>query len=135
MPKVDNLVAAVLDTHVWVWCAAGDPRAAALADFKGRPIVSAISVWEVAMLESRGRLQLEPDVDTWVDSTLAPPVALEPISPAICVESCRMPGLHGDPADRLIVATSVILGLPLITADENIRKWNEQVRRIPLVPL
>ncbi len=135
MPKVDSLVAAVLDTHVWIWSAAGDPRAEVLADFKGVPFVSAISVWEVAMLESKGRVRLEPDVGGWIASNLAPPVTLEPISPQICVESCRLPDFHGDPADRLIVATARILGLPLITADKGIGRWNEQTKMVSLVEL
>lgn len=133
MPILDQLVAAVLDTHVWVWCAAGDARAAALARFSGRMIIPAICVWEVAMLAARGRLILQPDTASWVQANLDPPASLEPLTPEIAIESCRLPDFHGDPADRMIVATASVLGLPLITADAAIHKWNRRARRLQLV--
>jgi PIN domain nuclease of toxin-antitoxin system len=81
--------------------------------------VSAISVWEIfSMLAEKGRLELAPDMDVWISKNLTPPVELEPISPAICIACCRLPEFHGDPADRLIVATAITLGLPFITADK-----------------
>lgn len=133
MPKLENLVAAVFDTHVWVWACAGDPRAEALRHFKGTPIISAISVWEVAMLANKGRLHLSPTIEQWITANLAPPVALEPISPGISIESCRLPGFHGDPADRLIVATAMETGLPLITADRQMIEWNERHQLLQLL--
>ncbi|MCC6353914.1 MAG: type II toxin-antitoxin system VapC family toxin [Verrucomicrobiae bacterium] len=133
MPRPEHLVAAVLDTHLWVWLAAGHNRAAPLAAFKGQWFLSAISVWEVLMLESKERLRLKPNPDQWLAANLAPPVVLEPLSPAICRESCRLPDFHGDPADRMIVATALVLGLPLATADARIRDWNNRFKIIQLV--
>lgn len=123
MPSIEFLKAAVLDTHAWVWLCAGDSRAGELEKFRGRAVVSAISVWEVAMLESRGRLKLEPTLDDWIKANLRQPVELEPVHPAIAIESCRLEGFHGDPADRMIVATALVLGLPLISADKKILEW------------
>ncbi len=133
MQRIDQLLAAIFDTHVWVWCAAGDERASRLVGFQGQVVVSAISVWEVAMLESRGRLQLEPDAQTWIASNLQPPVSLEPISAEIAVTSCQLPEFHGDPADRLIVATGITLGIPLITADKKIQEWNDRFRMLQVI--
>jgi PIN domain nuclease of toxin-antitoxin system len=126
MPAVEHLRAAVLDTHAWIWLSAGDERAASLKTFRGRAVVSAISVWEVAMLESKGRLDLEPTLEEWVESNLRPPVELEPIHPAISIRSCQLADFHGDPADRLIVATAIVLGVPLITADAKIIEWSRR---------
>ena len=106
MQSLEQIAAAVLDTHAWVWMSAGAPEARKAAAFRGRSIVSAISVWEVAMLVQKGRLDLAPDVDTWISANLKRPVELEPISPAICIASSRLLEFHGDPADRLIVATA-----------------------------
>lgn len=133
MPRLENLAAAVLDTHVWVWTCAGDRRAAGMEKFKGAPIISAISIWEVCMLSLKGRLELSPDVETWISENLAPPSVLEPISPAISIRSCALPNFHGDPADRLIVATAIELGLPLITADRQIIDWNDREDGITLL--
>ena len=77
------------------------------------------------MFVQKGRLDLTPDVDTWVTASLQRPVELEPISPAICIASSHLTEFHGDPADRLIVATAMTLGLPLMTADKKIIEWNK----------
>lgn len=133
MPRIDHLKAAVVDTHVWIWASAGDQRAAEMAKFKGTMIVSAISVWEVAMLEKKGRLSLKPDPETWIYDNLEAPVELEPISPAISIQSCQLQDFYGDPADRIIVATAMELGLPLITADKEICDWNNRDNHLQIM--
>ena len=60
----------------------------------------------------------------WIESNLQPPVELVPIDPKICIQSCDLVEFHGDSADRLILATAWVLGLPLITADAKIIEWN-----------
>jgi PIN domain nuclease of toxin-antitoxin system len=135
MLKIENLIAAVFDTHVWVWSAAGDPRAAKLRDFSGTAIISAISQWEVSMLAMNGRLSLKPDEETWLSANLEAPVSLAPLTAEICLTSCRLPGFHGDPADRMIVATAITMGIPLITADEKIIRWNDEQRMAQIIEL
>lgn len=135
MPKIENLIAAVFDTHVWVWAAAGDPRAEKLRDFSGAAIISAISQWEVSMLAMKGRLSLLPDEESWFSANLESPVSLAPLTAEISRASCRLPDFHGDPADRIIVATAITLGIPLITADEKIIRWNETQRMLQVIGL
>jgi PIN domain nuclease of toxin-antitoxin system len=129
----DKLESAVLDTHVWLRVSAGDPRLAAFQSFRGTAIISAISVWEVAMLQAKGRIELLPDADRWVRANLLPPIRLEPLHPEISLESCRLEDFHGDPADRLIVATALALGAALITADAQIIGWNKRNARLQLI--
>lgn len=135
MLKIENLVAAVFDTHVWVWSAAGDPRAEKLRDFSGTAIISAISQWEVSMLAMKGRLSLMPDEESWFSANLEQPVSLAPLTAEISLASCRLPEFHGEPADRIIVATAITLGIPLITADEKIIRWNETQRLVQVISL
>jgi PIN domain nuclease of toxin-antitoxin system len=135
MLKIENLVAAVFDTHVWVWSAAGDSRAGKLRDFSGTAIISAISQWEVSMLVMKGRLTLMPDEETWFSANLESPVSLAPLTAEISIASCRLPDFHGDPADRIIVATAMTLGIPLITADERIIRWNEEQSLVQVIAL
>ena len=135
MPKIDRIKTALLDTHVWVWSVAGDPRAAMLRNFCGVAFVSAISVWEVAMLEAKGRLQLKPDVETWVRDNLRPPVELEPLTPEVSILSTRLENFHGDPADRMIVATAMICGFPLITADQKMVDWSRASGKLQVMEL
>ena len=116
----------VLDTHVLVWTLGGDRRLGPNARQRVESAAedaavafSAISAWEIAMLVAKGRLELDRDVLDWLaGATRLPGVHLTPLSPEISVDSTRLPGeIHGDPADRLIVATARHLGATLVTAD------------------
>jgi PIN domain nuclease of toxin-antitoxin system len=133
MLKIENLIAAVFDTHAWIWSAAGDPRAEKIRGFSGTAIISAISQWEVSMLAMKGRLNLMPDEESWFSANLESPVSLAPLTAEISLTSCRLPDFHGDPADRIIVATAITLGIPLITADEKIIRWNEQQQMVQVI--
>ena len=119
----------LLDTHVWVWWMLGDGRlsasvAATLDDLpeKKRPVISGISLWEVAMLVNLGRLQLKPTLESWLALATDPKtVTVWPITRHIAATVATMPpSFPGDPADRLIVATSIQRGLPLLTYDQRI---------------
>lgn len=116
----------VLDTHAWVWFLAGDLRlrpaareAIASAGDASRALVPAIAVWEVSMLEAKGRLVLDSNCAQWVEAAFAHPgLELAPLTPEVAVASNRLPGsFHGDPADRMIVATARMLDGTLVTRD------------------
>ena len=62
MLVLEKIPALVIDTHIWIWEVAGDKRVEQLQNYRGRQVLSAISVWEVAMLAAKGRLKLKPDV-------------------------------------------------------------------------
>ena len=119
----------VLDTATWIWRASDPKRLTASArraiDRAERALVSAISVWEVAMLVAKRRIQLDRPVEQWVDIALAlPGIQLAPLEPAIAVRSTRLPGeFHPDPADRIIVATALENAVPIITPDDRIRSY------------
>ncbi len=122
----------LLDTHVWVWLMLGDERLGrrsrrmleqAVPD--GQLRVSVISAWEVAMLETKGRLALGEDCESWVRAALgAPGIRLAELTPRIAVASAKLPGtFHGDPADRILVATARESGATLLTADTAILQY------------
>lgn len=119
----------VLDTATWIWRASDPKRLSASArraiDRAEHALVSAISVWEVAMLVAKRRIQLDRPVEQWVDIALAlPGVQLASLEPAIAVRSTKLPGdFHPDPADRIIVATALEKAVPIITPDERIRSY------------
>lgn len=121
----------LLDTHVWVWWVHGDPRLTAeyaevlASNEAGGLGVSAISCWEVAKLVEYRRLVLPIPTEHWLDQALSyPGVRLLELTPRIAVESTSLPGeFHRDPADQILVATARVLGCPLVTADEKIRRY------------
>ncbi|MGA2133840.1 MAG: type II toxin-antitoxin system VapC family toxin [Bryobacteraceae bacterium] len=118
----------LLDTHCWVWSQFGHDHefsAAGLATFKQAAadkilLVSVISVWEVALLESKRRLHLNMDCLEWVRQALETPgLNLVPLTPEIAVDSTRLPGgMHADPVDRMLVATARNIGARLMTRDQ-----------------
>ena len=91
---------------------------------EGQLAIADISLWELALLIDRGRLHLPDDVSP-VDylSRLLQALRLQvlPITADIAVLSRSSLFQHGDPADRLIAATALHGGWPLITADEKLR--------------
>jgi len=120
----------VLDTHVWIWVMQGaktelSPATVSLIEEAGGAaglVISAISLWEVAMLEAKRRITLSRSIDEWVNAAMtAPGIRLVDLSPEIALESARLPGgPHGDTADRIIIATTRVLGARLITCDSRI---------------
>lgn len=126
----------LLDTHCWLWIQGGgdgELSAAVIAEIeqageRGALLLSAISVWEVAMLATKGRLTLRMPLLEWVREALKTPgLSLVPLSPEIAVESTQLPGeFHGDPADRLIVASARCTGATLLTRDRDIITYSKQ---------
>ncbi len=129
MPE-ESVTPIVLDTHVWVWLLEGvrsalsaeGVEAVERAGRDGLVRVSAISVWEVAMLEARGRLSFSMPVQEWVRAALrVAGVQLLPLTPEIAIESTRLPGTpHGDPADRILMASARGVKGRLATCDASI---------------
>lgn len=126
----------VLDTHIWIWLLNGDANrlsdqgitAIESAGQSGQLGVCSISVWEVGMLEAKGRLRLSKGCLDWVREALSVPgLRLLPLTPEIAIESSRLPGLiHGDPADRILAATTRILNATLVTKDLKLLEYGEQ---------
>jgi PIN domain nuclease of toxin-antitoxin system len=119
----------VIDTHVWLWWISSPEKLAAEAAqainaaVEGHGIViSSISAWEVALLVEKGRLELSMSAQDWVQKTESLPfVRFVPVDNSIALRSLALPGtFHADPADRIIAATALVMGLPLVTKDEKL---------------
>ena len=123
----------VLDTHALVWWVSDPARLGARARRaidtavanKDRVAVSSISAWEIAMLAHAGRLELTIDVDAWLGQVEALPfIEFVPVDNRIALRAVALASFpHRDPADRIIVATALGAGAPLVTADERLQSY------------
>ncbi len=119
----------LLDTHVWIWAMVGDSRlkkqfqnAFKRASEANGILVSSMSIWEIGMLVEKKRIEIDMDVLDWVEQALdVPGVELCSVTPKIAIQSTRLVGeVHGDPIDRLLIATASEENAVLITCDRKI---------------
>ncbi|MDE0674739.1 MAG: type II toxin-antitoxin system VapC family toxin [bacterium] len=126
----------LLDTHVLVWQERGDrrlgPKSRRLLEGavkEGGAAVSAISFWEVGIRIRKGGLDLQIDLGVWRRDLLDEGLIEVPVDGAIAARAGLLPELHGDLADRLIVATA-LEGHRLMTADRLVLDWPGPINRI-----
>ncbi|NBC33066.1 MAG: PIN domain-containing protein [Alphaproteobacteria bacterium] len=130
------MIPVLLDTQALIWLANEDPQLrpisyqlSVLAWRNSGLYVSAISFWECALAARRGRVRLHCPVHDWRDALLSRGLKEIPVDGRIGISADGLTNLHRDPADRIIVATSLILGACLITSDAEILKWSGQLSR------
>ena len=122
----------LLDTHILIWWVDDHPRLPkrikkVIEDTakKSTILISSISAWEVALLVKLGKITLHKSTEHWIEKIEKLPfVEFLPINNQIAIRSVELPGtFHGDPADRMIVATTQIMGATLITSDSRILRY------------
>lgn len=122
----------LFDTHIWLWAVTGNPNLT--KDFitsfekivKSQGVlISPMSIWEIGMLVEKKRIEIEMDVLDWINQALdIPGMQLCPITPRIAIQSARLPGeVHGDPVDRLLIATAYEENAVLVTCDKKILEY------------
>jgi PIN domain nuclease of toxin-antitoxin system len=126
--------ALLLDTHIALWLDSGDERlrasTRALIDGcwqnGGTIHLSAVSVWEIALLVDSRQIQLDLPIEDWITRFLQRPgIEPAPLGHRAASRSYRLYQLeHRDPADRLLIATAIELACPLITYDQRILRFS-----------
>jgi PIN domain nuclease of toxin-antitoxin system len=126
----------MLDTHVWLWWLHDPDRLSQDAgkliqqeQESGSIIVSAISVWEVAVKVQSGKLAIPMDINRWYELARSyPATVIEPLSPVDAIASTQLPGsFHKDPADRIIVSLARRRAVPLLTCDRKILEYEHVI--------
>ncbi len=120
----------LLDTHVWLWWQADDDRLGAdarqMIQFASEVRFSAASAWEIAIKVGIGKLTLPRNADIAAELAHSGFVAL-PVEIVHADEVRRLPALHRDPFDRLLVAQARVEALTLVTADRQLAKYGVAV--------
>ena len=126
----------LLDTHalVWFWHArpplGRDAREIIEREWQaGTAAVSTITFWEAGMLRGKGRIQLPAEPSAWRASLLREGLIEIPVDGAIAARAGTLRDIHGDPADRLILATA-LEGHRLVTADARLLDWPGPIARL-----
>jgi len=114
----------LLDTHVLLWWASGDPRLGprarrVLTSAAQRPVLSAISVWEISIKEALGRLRVLDHLEELTAGLDGLPFRSEHAR-----ATGTLPPLHRDPFDRALVASAQVEGLRLVTADPSVLAYD-----------
>ena len=122
----------VLDTHVLLWWVSNPEQLSKKARSsiessisKDSIFISSISTWEIAMLVDRKRLALTMDVKDWITRCEAIPyIKFVPVTNGIAIKAVQLTGdIHNDPADRIIIATALSMGVALVTMDQKLRNY------------
>jgi PIN domain nuclease of toxin-antitoxin system len=116
----------LLDTHIWFWSLAephrlGRRARTAVGRAENELWVSPISVWELLLLAERGRVKLGDEPRKWLATALTRIPAQEAVLTfEVAIRSREIMLAHPDPVDRFMVATALVYGLTLVTADDSL---------------
>ena len=122
----------LLDTCAFIWLATGDSRlskgvrkAISTADCV---FVSPISAWEIGQKYRQGKLKLPMEPQELFDAVVGHyALDIAPLDSTIMFKASMLPEHHKDPADRFIIATALLNGLAVVTADRHFSEYGIHV--------
>ena len=119
----------LLDTVTFIWMAEGHSRLSAaalslIADASNEVFLSVASAWEIAVKRDLGRLELRvpPDEYVWQQRQLHRIKSLS-IDEAVALQSAKLPKVHRDPFDRILISQAILGGMAIVTPDRLIRMY------------
>jgi PIN domain nuclease of toxin-antitoxin system len=123
----------LLDTCTFLWIASESPRlsktaAAVFLDRSNERYLSAASAWEISIKHAAGRLRLPERPDVFVPTIReASGIGSLEIEEESALHAGRLPGLHADPFDRMLVAQAIVHGMTILTPDQDIEQYGVRV--------
>ena len=123
----------LLDTHAFLWWVSDDSRLPDRArHLIGAPrnavLFSAVSAWEIVVGAALGRLSLPEPAERFVPGQLRENAFVSiPVTVSHALAVGRLPDLHRDPFDRLLIAQALVEDLTIVTRDEQISKYPVRV--------
>jgi PIN domain nuclease of toxin-antitoxin system len=123
----------LIDTCTFLWIARDSPRlsktaAAMYLDRDNQLYLSAASAWEISIKHASGRLPLPQRPDIFVPRIRdASDMASFDIDEESALLAGKLPGLHGDPFDRMLIAQAIVHGMTILTPDPQIEQYAVRV--------
>jgi PIN domain nuclease of toxin-antitoxin system len=125
----------LLDTHLLLWAAGPSPRLSSLArglieDRDNELLVSAASLWEITIKSALRRPSFPIDASLFRRNLLNNRYQELAVTGEHAVAVAKLPPLHRDPFDRILVAQSIVEGITLLTGDPRVAQYPAPVRRV-----
>lgn len=125
----------LLDTHIALWTVVDDPRLATkarawIADPANEIVVSAATIWEIAIKHSLGRDRMPISGERAAEIFVLSDFRLLAITPQHAARVERLPAIHQDPFDRLLVAQAQVERMRLVSHDANVARYGAFVERV-----
>jgi len=125
----------LLDTHILIWAAKDSPRLSAAARAlmlapENERFFSVCSLWEIAVKSALGRQDVVSDATNFRDLMLANGYQELPIHASHALYTSKLPALHKDPFDRLLVAQALVEGLTLLTSDATVASYSAAIVQV-----
>lgn len=125
----------LLDTHLLLWAVAGSdrlPEAArtAIREPANEPFFSAASLWEIAIKHGLGRVDFRVDPFVLRRTMLESGYTELPITGAHAVAAGKLPPIHRDPFDRMLIAQAVVAGMVLMTGDPEVAQYPGPIQKV-----
>ena len=126
----------ILDTHAWIWWMEQDGRLPGklrdfIEDFGGDVAVSAATVYELVILARRGRIKINREIDDWIErATRGVDIGILPVNGTIAQRAGFLPFHHGDPLDRLIIASTLHNDALVLSIDSKFPDYEELSGRL-----
>ncbi|MBF0179129.1 MAG: type II toxin-antitoxin system VapC family toxin [Magnetococcales bacterium] len=126
----------LLDTHIWIWWVEQDPRLPTalqekLDEHEGVLAVSAVTIYELITLVRKNRIALNQPADAWIErATRGADIEIIPLDGSIAEQAGNLPFHHGDPMDRLIMATAICRNTLLASMDSQFPHYEALAGRL-----
>jgi len=123
----------LVDTCTFLWIVSDSPRlsktaAAVFLDRNNERYLSAASAWEIGIKHAAGRLPLPQRPDLFVPRVReSSGIASLEMDEESALHAARLPGLHSDPFDRMLVAQAIVHGMTILTPDPEIEQYGVRV--------
>ena len=119
----------LLDTHAFLWWLSDDPALGTdarqiIGEPRNQVMVSAASIWEISIKQTKGMLEAPEDLEVLVEHE---GFSKLPISLFHGQQAAKLPDIHRDPFDRMLIAQAQAEGLELMTADNIIPQYGVRV--------